>query len=384
MVRTYEFYEKNYDINRNDVDKYLSILSKIAKDDFGEEEVRSLGEKGLKVCLCEGEFDLFKRIVSPFPYDDEGVTRYKYLVDAISLGMFEFIQNSPSSIMEHWAKINQEERRRVEDMDEEFSPVSVEMTSRDAVVFYPSLKEELLNVLLSVDKSKLMTIKIKDVLARQICRTSGSIYSERDVIYYCEAPLVYAGLDLFAKNIFTTSNDTIGCYDDNLHDTNKSAVCLTIDYNSLDEANKIVADTLVDNGNAKYSDKYDDVANRELFVAVPCSSTDSIFEVNQRLMDLISKFHKQDMLYGQLSLDAIVKMMNNQIRYLNDDDYNEVVNIFDRGVSSQTILDALPYFKFMFLYYDKEEDKFFENEFYYRKHRKYLEEQPNFGGKGLE
>ena len=36
------------------------------------------------------------------------------------------------------------------------------------------------------------------------------------------------------------------------------------------------------------------------------------------------------------------------------------------------------------LYYDKEEDKFWLEEFYYRQHKSYIEEQPNFGGKGLK
>ncbi len=376
MLRSYDFYYKNLNISKYEVDRIIFILENVENGKLVEKDIRSLGGNGLKVAICEGKYDVFKRLVGPFSYRDGKHVRYKYLLDAISLGLVDFIKNCPSSIMEHWAKVNFNNDAPYD--------IGVECTAGDAIVLYPSLKKELLEAIYKLEKGKIMTVKIKDVLARQVPATNCSIRNYHDVIYYAELPTVYSCLDLFYKNIITTSNDTGGCYDDGVTDENKEFTTnIIINYQSLDEENKMVADALVESGNAYISELYD-TDKKELVLEVPCTPKDSVYTVNQRMMELVSKFHKQDMIYGLVTVEDIYQSMSNWFNCLSSEEQEAVNEILEQGYTSENINKALEYFSFINYYYDNEEDKFWLDEFYYRRHKQYLEEQPTFGGQGLK
>ena len=377
MLRNYDFYYNNLNINHGEVDRILRIINDFENGIYKEDEIRSLGADGLKLCICEGKYDVFEKLVSPFSYEDGEVIRYKYLLDAFSLEIDRFIRNCPSSIMEHWASVNEKLKYSLRD-DEEFIPIPVEETSKDAIVLYPGLKERLLNSLFDLPKEKILTIKIKDVLPRQICGMGHPIMSVRDVVYYHEAPMVFAGLDLFNKNIITTANDTAGCYDEDFISPN---LCLIIDYETLDDDNKMIADAMVENGNAEYQDESYAGKGKGLIINVPCSREESIYEVNLRMMKLVSMFHKQDMIYGHFTVDDFYNTISSWFFILTPDEQEKVNSILNNGYTSENILEVMKYFKWMFegIYYDKDEDVFWISKYYYKKHREYLEEQPNFG-----
>ena len=225
-----------------------------------------------------------------------------------------------------------------------------------------------------------MTIKIKDVLARQISGIGHPIRTIEDVIYYAETPVLYPCIDLFNKNIVTIANDTGGCYDDVV--TSEDSVDITnivIDYESLDEENKIVADTLVLEGYAKYV-----IAEKKgLSIEVPCRRYDTVYNVNSKFMELVSKFHKQDMLYGVVSKEEIEDTINEYYGYLPEYEKGQVDHLLNNVYTSANMLEILKYFTFINYYYDSNEDKFWLDKSYYDRHKKYLEEQPNYG-KGLK
>lgn len=382
MQKTYEFYERQLGISEYDIQVIQGIFSKIENGTCTEADIRNLGDKGLKYCICEGKYDLFKKLVSPFTFKDKsGKKYYKYLLDSITLGLVEFINNCPESIMMAWVKMNEEAKWDAESRNEEYFQLPVEYAAKYSVILYPSLKEDLLSAIYKLDKEKIMSIKIKDVLPRQISGMGHPVRTTNDVIYYCETPVVYAGLDLFSKNIITTANDTEGCYGEEVENP---VVCLNIDYESLDEENKIVADALVQSGNAEYQEKSFVGNGKGINLLVPCTRDESVFDVNKKFMELVSKFHKQDMIYGTLSLDDVIDFMEAHARFLSEEDLNKVREILTEGYTSKNILNALEYFMYLNLYYDKEEDKFWMGEYYYRQHKAYLEEQPDFGGKGLK
>lgn len=388
MVRTYEFYEKNLNITSHQLNKYLLILKNVENGIYNEEEIRSLGMEGLKLCICEGKFEVFKTLVSPFSYDDNGTVRYRYLLDAVSLGIVEFIKNCPSSIMEHWAKVNENDTMTCEFAGIEHTTIPVEFTSRDAIVLYPSLKKELIDAILTIDKSKIMTTKIKDVLAKQICGTGFPIKSIQDVIYYAELPLLFPCIDLYRKNIITKSNDTGGCYSDYVNDESKEFTSnIIVDYDNLDEANRVVADALVENGNAHmFENRSGRIVAKELIIEVPNKINDTVYQVTKRMLALVSKFHKQDMIYGQLDAEYFYELICNWGRVLSDSDYENVVAILENGYTSENIIEAMKYLEGLgfYYYYDENEDKFWVSEYYYKKHKQYLEEQPEFGSQGLK
>lgn len=384
MVRTYEFYEKNFNLDKLQVDRINAIIGDVENCIYNEEEIRSLGREGLIFCICEGKYEVFKTLVSPFSYKDGDKERYRYLLDPVSLGIVDYIRECPQSIMAHWAMVNEDEKRKAEFVGEEFFPIPVEFSSKDAVVLYPSLKKELIDAILTIDKAKIMTTKIKDVLAKQISGTGYPIRKIQDVVYYAELPLLYPCIDLFRKNIITKSNDTGGCYSDNENDDSKIFISnIIIDYDSLDEANKVVADALIESGHAHTFDN-DCVGHlmRELIIEVPCKRNESVYQVTKRMMELVSKFHKQDMVYGKLSVEDIYTTISNWYYLLTEDEQKEVYAILEKGYTSENILKALKYFEFINYYYDAEEDVFWMSEFYYKKHKQYLEEN-EYGGKDL-
>lgn len=388
MIRSYEFYEDNFSLYKIQVDRINTIISNVEKGIYNEKEIRSLGKYGLIFCICEGKYEVFKTLVSPFSYMDGDKERFRYLLDPISLEVVDYIKNCPQSIMEHWAMVNATEKSNAEFDGKEFNPIPVEFTSRDAVVLYPGLKKELIDAILTVDKSKIMTTKIKDVLAKQICGTGHPIRSIQDVVYYAELPLLYPCIDLFRKNIITKSNDTGGCYDDYVTDESQEFITnLIVDYDSLDEANRVVADALVESGHAHYFDN--DCAGhvmRELVLEVPCKRNETVYQVSRRMMELVSKFYKQDMVYGELDAEYFYNIFCNWSSLLSDEDFEKVNAILEQGYSSENIIDAMKYYEAIGIgyYYDKEEDKFWSSEYYYKKHRQYIEDKCEFGSQGLK
>ena len=234
------------------------------------------------------------------------------------------------------------------------------------------LKKDLLDAIYSIEEDKIMTIKIKDVLARQISGVGKPIKGERDVVYYAELPLLLPCLDLFKKNIITVANDTGGCYDD--HEINEDSFAnIIIDYNSLDEGNKEIAQMLVADGHGKILDV---LSGKELFIEVPCKRNETVLDVSKRMMDLVNLFHKQDMLYGKMNDEDIDNFLNFIYRYLSDDKKKKVFDILSSGYTDQNILQAISYSPYSFMiYYDTEEKKFWKDKYYYDKHKKYLDEQ---------
>lgn len=382
MRKSYEFYEREFSISKYELIRVLNILENVEKGIINESDIRSLGKNGLKVCLGEGKFELFKKLVSPFEFQKNGKVYYKYLLDAISLGMVEFIQECPSSMMEHWAMFNSREKDNAEREGWEFKPTSVEYSSKEGIVLYPGLKKELLDVIYNVDLNRVMNIKIKDVLARQIVGTGFPIRSERDVVYYAELPLLFPCIDLFRKNIITLSNDTGGCYDDFI--TDESEVLrsnIIIDYTSLDDYNKAVVKELIESGNVVMYEYGSDV---RVSLEVPTRINETVHQVSKRMINLLSKFHKQDMIYGKISVDSVCDLMERWYNFLGENEKRSVYTILEKGYTDENIIESLKYFKFINVYYDKDEQTFWESEYYYKKHREYLEEQPDFGSQGLK
>lgn len=101
MLRSYDFYKVNFDLEKEAVDYIIRVLNDVENGIINEQEIRNLGSLGLKVCLTEGRYTLFKKLVSPFSYEDKEGIGYKYLLDAFTLGLVEYINECSNSIMEH-------------------------------------------------------------------------------------------------------------------------------------------------------------------------------------------------------------------------------------------------------------------------------------------
>lgn len=386
MIRSKEFYqEKIYIYEECTIEEDYQLLCTVEKElnrgIVNSEHLRKFNRPAiLKMCLAEGKFDLFKKVISPFPYQDGDVTRYRYYVDAFSRGCLEYIQSLYSSFGEAYAAVNQQAK-------EEGRPLMrMEDISKEYVILPAYEKEEILALLFTLDREKIESMKIGDVLARQISGMGYPVCNEKDVIYYSELSTVYPNLDLFHKNIITTANDTEGCYDDS-PSNNEAAIIINLDYESLDDANKEVASRLVEEGLARYQDKsFAYHEGRGVNLVVRCSTSDTIADTNKVFERILSRFHAQDMLYGRVSSDYIIQCMNQQVHCLSEEEYQTVYHILENDQTNQAIIDALEYFPYLSFYYDAQEDQFWLIPYYYQKHKVYLDNQNDltstgFGGK---
>ena len=343
MLRTYEFYEEEYQISREEIDKINKIITDF-ETGIVSDELYNLGLNGLKFCIAECKIDTLIKLISPIAYQDGPNVGYKYYMDAISLGLLEHINTLPSSIMERYANMikYQQEERLFYGLDEVSFDDEVEVTVREAahnaVILTPMDKKKILDTLLTVDLSKISNIRIKDVFARQISGMGHPIRSDRDVAYYSEISNYLPILELFNKNIRTTSNDTAGCFDD--LDKSDGKCEISIHYGSLDEANKCVADAIVESGNGRFIRSFVD-DGKDLMITVPCDVNERISEVNVRMMQLISKFHKQDILYGVVDLQDAIMTLRRWSAFLPEEKRVEIQAMIKEDMTADEVIKVV-------------------------------------------
>lgn len=369
MLRTYDFYEEEYCISKSDINKYNKIITDFENGILNENELRSLGLNGLKFCIVEGKVDTLIKLISPIKFEDG----YKYVLDAISLGLIEYVNGLPSSIMERYAnmvKAQKEESIMMGETPFDDFPVDVLQAARGAVILTPRMKKEIIDTLLNYDMEIIGGMKIKDVLARQISGMGHPINCVRDVAYYSEISNYLPSVTLFEKNIMTTSNDTDGCYDDLEHDKCKCEI--SINYDSLDEQNKLFANTIVEKGYGRFIKSFVS-EGRDLMISIPCKGDETIKQVNNRMMVIVSRFHKQDTLYGVIKPDSIYATIKRWNVFNDEISKNKVNELLSGEINNEKIALALQYFDGLLPYvYDSGEDKFYRDPQTYAKHKEYL------------
>lgn len=341
MLRTYEFYEEEYFISRDEIDRISKIISDFEKGIVNEKDLYSLNLNSLKFCIAECKIDTLIKLISPVAYQDGPNVGYKYFMDAISLGLLDYINTLPSSIMERYANMlrsQQEESIMMGETPFEEELVTVREAAHNAVILTPVDKKKIIDALLTIDLNKISNIRIKDVFARQICGMGFPIRSEKDVAFYSEVSNYLPCLELFNMNIRTTSNDTSGCIDD--LDKSDSKCEISIHYGSLDEANKCVADAIVESGNGHFIRSFVD-DGQDLMITVPCDVNERVSEVNVRMMKLISKFHKQDILYGVVDLQDAIMTLKRWSAFLSGDERKRIQGMIKEDMTASEVIEVV-------------------------------------------
>ena len=92
------------------------------------------------------------------------------------------------------------------------------------------------------------------------------------------------------------------------------------------------------------------------------------------------------MIYGELFAEDFYNIFCNWSSLLSDEDFDKVNAILEQGYSSENIIAAMKYYESVGIsyYYDKEEDRFWSSEYYYKKHKQFIEEQPGYDSQGLK
>jgi hypothetical protein len=287
--------------------------------------------------------------------------RRRYLVDPFSRNIESFIRNAYSTYTE---AVDAARESGIKADPEDIIDSSIIISKED--------KKRLLDAIYSSYPKKDVDMNvIGDVIARQISGWSYPIKSDRDVIRYSEISNLYPSLELFHKNIMTTYNDTAGCYDDMVYN-GPTHTEIRIDYNSLDEENKIYADLLVKKGIAKVIDEGS--GKKGISIFVPCRRDEYVGEVSNRMFAILVGFKKQDMLYGKVQPGEVLKSINNYLRYFEQEIQDSVNAILREGINNYNLARVNRILNLGF-YYDKTENQFWADEFYYRRHAEFIGSQ---------
>ncbi len=367
MLRSYKFYERELSyVSKEDIDMYYQIICDV-EDEFNqgiinEDKIRLLNnEIILKMIIMEGKMSFLREIIKPFPYRDGEVTRYRYLIDLISTGVYDYIRRLPFSIMEAYMEARKE-----------YGRVTLEEVSRDIVIVTKDDRIAVDQALFMVPRYMIDEMKIKDVLAREVTGWGHPVYNETDVAYYSELANLYPSIELFNKNIRTTYNDTEGCYQDGTVIDGKCEI--RIDYTHLDEHNKMVADTLIETGNAVLVEERDyngNVCRTDMSIYVPCDGEETIEEVNERMFALIKGFAKQDVLHGLKSYEAVYKeLMFHTKMNCSEEEGQRIRDIIGDDPCVLRMVLAVREAGMDYLY-DANKNMFWINTEYYRRHAEF-------------
>lgn len=143
--------------------------------------------------------------------------------------------------------------------------------------------------------------KIKDVLPHQK-HTDISINTKEDLEQIVDEPCLKACTDLFEKNIETVDSGCNGVDSSNI-------AYIVIKYDTLDETNKKIADTLVDNVSV-FFEKRNPLSMRSLYskirIVMPTTPEETIFMVEKKLAAITQKFKKQERIEQQIDFSELI------------------------------------------------------------------------------
>jgi hypothetical protein len=167
--------------------------------------------------------------------------------------------------------------------------------------------EKIINSIYTLDIENIRKMKIGNTLPRQIPGFGHPITSRRDVIYYAEPACVEAMLSLFRNNIRTTMNDTTCACIDEL----ENGYCtIWVDYDSLSEENRDIAQELVSIKVARFEDGK---VQKTLAIIVPCTKEETVGDVSDKLRNIVNQFKWQPILYGFYTKEQMTMKMKKYI-----------------------------------------------------------------------
>ena len=243
--------------------KIKELLEQFLNDDYKILELEQYGSEVLEIAYSNGMYKQLKKLFQPIELNISGNSVVKIYFDPFSSDIIS---------------------RIVYDSSQEESLMAA--------------KQDLLESIYSIDFSKIDDMKIKDTHARQISGIGHPVRNVRDIIFYSEPACIRTCMDLFDKNIRTTMNDTEGVIEDGYVE---NSICkVSIEYSSLDEENKQIADKLLQEGKAK---RYMDGELDTISIIVPCNREETVGQVSTKLQQLSSLFKAQDILYGKSSIE---------------------------------------------------------------------------------
>lgn len=141
---------------------------------------------------------------------------------------------------------------------------------------------------------------------------------------------------------------------------------IDIDYDALDKENK----KIIEEGKipGEFSLVHGSDKRIQFQILVPCNEEDTVGIVSDRFMAIVSKFQKQDLLYGKTDVAEMFDFMTDHSVYSED-----LQKIMKNGTFEQKVDLVLEWFPEYV--YDKELHVFWHSRELYNKHLQYIKEQ---------
>lgn len=344
-------------------DNIIRLLNEVNSDITKIQELGKYDERQVvEIALEEKLFDSLLVIFKPITIN--GVT--KIYLDAFSTDLLDRIQNfcETKAQAEEEAKREYELYQTLSEEDKQFfySDRTYEEILASKTIMSKEFKDKLRKSLFTIDMDLIGKIKIKDSHSRRISGNGHPINSVEDVIFYSEPACIASCIALFNKNIVTTSNDTSGVIEDGPVENGKCVIACNYKY--LSDENKAIFDELIKNG---ISQRYVDRSGVDnVTIEVPCNREETVADVSNRLLAVVSRFKMQDCLYGSQTLE---EFFNNALVIngkRNPDLYQKYF-----GKEDYTWDDVIMFAQEVGFIYDPEEDLLWENKNRYERHKEY-------------
>lgn len=137
--------------------------------------------------------------------------------------------------------------------------------------------------------------------------TNITVKTKEDLKAIVEEPCLKACENLFEKNIETVDS---GCNGEN----SSHRAYVTINYDTLSEANQKIADYLVQEGKMQFYPKGDNLRNyfNQVEIEIPIRSNDFVVNVEKKLLAVVSCFERQDKIEHKKDFSAMLMQQMKQ------------------------------------------------------------------------
>ena len=113
-------------------------------------------------------------------------------------------------------------------------------------------------------------------------------------------------------------------------------------------------------------------SGQDLMISVPCLTNETIELANARMMRIISKFQKQDILYGVISREEVIENLKSWARFNSYDIRERMHTLLFGDVTDAELREAMSLIDLGYVF--DEDGSIYRDQYCLDKHREYLME----------
>ena len=353
MKKNYDYYKRMFNLDKDTVDEYMTIIDDVGLGDIDVEGIKDGGINLLKMCICEEKYDVLEKLIKPIKIIDSS----KYLTNG-SFGdegreLVNYIYSLP--YLEE-----KEITLKLLSASKFNSPLAIEMKEHPEDVFY--VDEETKNNLLNLCNYKshldlIGNVKIKD---------ADKVFSE----YHNNISVAGASVVDYLDSLNISASSYLI---DNGRNSYSSAIMF--DYEQLNDDNKEEVSSLVEDGFAHIAKVKGE--KDKVLIALDCNGDEYVEDLDNDLKEIVGYLTIQDV-YGYRTIDKRYEMYFGDNEFYEDTFSTEERNKLDPLINSdkkkEAVVEALSSGMFTDVY-DEESGLVWNNEDQLRRHNNYVKAQ---------